>query len=619
MNFYEKLAAYSPNEFYNTRDKLSLYVLSRSTKAFSAAHELRDSLHTREDFLKYRDRSRAAILSSLGKLPYGKSHPLNAIVTRTVREGKVTVENIIFESRSGVFVTANLYLPIEREGKIPAVLFQPGHAISGKSAEAYSRVCTTICSTGIAVLAIDPIGQGERKAFPIGSSPTAEHQLLGERTWLVGESLTKYFLADAMRALDYLESRPEIDASRLGATGSSGGGTMTALLAALDDRIKAAAPGTFITDREAFLYSSNPQDAEQIWYGATAALFDHPELIACACPNPYLILGVKSDFFCIEGTEKTYLTAKKFYKLFDKEQSLGMVFDDSTHAYTAPLAEAAADFFSEHLLGKPCKAVATAPIPEELLRVTESGNVFTELPNSVTVLDENRAEYLSMSHLDAKESKKLLEDAILAPRTSVSPALRRMWTMSDGETEAEMLLWFSEERMPSYGILIKSKGVPADNPVTVCLWQGGTDALALHSDEIDRLLSEGSSVLIPDLVGVGKCTPYRLTENPKGFAYDARKKHHADLMFLGDSIGALFAYQLVRCIDMLRTEHLTDNISLYTVGEYGIYSEILHRLGYDVGTTAVDPVTVDVLLEDVTLPEENLINVMMYGALKMLK
>ncbi len=82
-----------------------------------------------------------------------------------------------------------------------------------------------------------------------------------------------------------------------------------------------------------------------------------------------------------------------------------MVFDDSTHAYTAPLAEAAADFFSENLLGKPYKAVATAPIPEELLRVTESGNVFTELPNSVTVLDENRAEYLSMSHLDAKESK----------------------------------------------------------------------------------------------------------------------------------------------------------------------------------------------------------------------
>ncbi len=182
-----------------------------------------------------------------------------------------------------------------------------------------------------------------------------------------------------------------------------------------------------------------------------------------------------------------------------------------------------------------------------------------------------------------------------------------------------MLLWFSEEHMPSYGILIKSRVAPAGSPVTVCLWQGGTDALALHSDEIDRLLREGGSVLIPDLVGVGKCTPYRLTENPKGFAYDARKKHHADLMFLGDSIGALFAYQLARCIDMLRTEHLTDNISLYTAGEYGVYSEILHRLGYDVGTTAVDPVIVDVLLEDVTLPEENLINVMMYGALKMLK
>lgn len=619
MSFYEKLAAYPSNEFYNMRDKLSLYVLSRSAEAFSAAHELRDSVCTREDFLKYRDRVRATIFSSLGQVPYDKSHPLNARVTRTVREGNITVENIIFESRKGVFVTANLYLPAERDGKIPAVLFQPGHSILGKSAEPYSRVCTTICSTGIAVLAIDPIGQGERNALSLGSSPVTEHQLFGERSWLIGESLTKYFLADAMRALDYLESRPEIDASRLGATGSSGGGTMTALLAATDDRIKAAAPGTFITDRETFLYSSNPQDAEQIWYGATSALFDHPELIACVCPNPYLILGVRSDFFCIEGTEKTYLAAQKFYKLFDKEQSLGIVFDNSTHAYTATLAEAAAAFFSENLLQKPCQVSAVPPIPEALLRVTESGSVFVELPNSVTVLDENRAEYLSMPHLDAKESRKRLEDAIIAPRASVRPLLRRMMTMSDDRRAAEMLLWFSEARMPSYGILIKDKEAPDGTPVTVCLWQGGTDALALHSDEIDRLLSEGKAVLIPDLVGVGKCAPYRLTENPKGFAYDARKKHHADLMFLGDSIGALFAYQLVKCIEMLRTERITDDISLYTVGEYGIYSEILHRLGYDVSTTAIDPVSVDTLLEDVTLPEEKLINVMMYGALKMLK
>ena len=125
--------------------------------------------------------------------------------------------------------------------------------------------------------------------------------------------------------------------------------------------------------------------------------------------------------------------------------------------------------------------------------------------------------------------------------------------------------------------------------------------------------------MIPDLVGVGKCSPYRLTENSNGFAYDARKKHHADLMFLGDSIGALFAYQLVRCIDMLRTECSPEDISLYTVGEYSIYSEILNRIGYDLSKTAVDPISVYALLGDASVPEENILDVMLYGALRMLK
>jgi dienelactone hydrolase len=178
------------------------------------------------------------------------------------------IERIIFDSRPGHEVTALLYLP---EGKppFPGVLVPCGHSANGKAAESYQRVCILLAKNGLAAFCYDPIGQGERIQMldsagkpAIREGSTTEHTLAGIGALLVGRQAASYRTWDGIRALDYLAGRPEIDPARLGCTGNSGGGTMTAYLMALDDRIAVAAPSCFITSLERLFATIGPQDAE---------------------------------------------------------------------------------------------------------------------------------------------------------------------------------------------------------------------------------------------------------------------------------------------------------------------------------------------------------------------
>lgn len=618
MSSYGKLEHFSPESVYNPKNKLALHIYDRSKKAFARAERRRARVKTADDFYKYQKKNVASLKKALGDIPYDKSLPLNAMVVDSFVYMDVTIEKIIFESRPGVFVTANLYLPNGREGKIPVVLFQSGHSATGKSWDTYRRAAITIAKEGIAVFSVDPIGQGERCTREV-PSPVTEHQFFGNRTWLNGESLTKYFVADAMRALDYIETRPELDASRIGANGTSGGGTMSALIAALDDRIKAAAPGTFITDRETYIYADSPQDAEQIWYGVTEELFDHAELVSCMCPKPYMILAVDSDFFCIEGTERTYSAVKGFYDIFGAGDNLEMTVDAYTHNYTPALAEATAKFFVKAFFGEDRQVSVKTPPEAELFSVLGGKSVF-DLSGAVTTWDENLAKYEKSKPLSAIAAEKLLKKAVFARRNECEPKVRHIFKSSDTDYDAEMIFWFSQPRMPDYAVLIKGKGTDAKStPITVCLWNDGTNAIAAHAEKIEGILASGRSALIVDLVGVGKCACDKISSVKGSFAYDARVKHNADLMFLGDSYGALFAYELCKAIDMLSTEYGAADIALYAEGVYSIYGEVLDRMGYGINVEYSERVTAEDLIRDKDRTTSELMDVMFYGVAKLLK
>ncbi|MFM7837278.1 MAG: alpha/beta hydrolase family protein, partial [Planctomycetaceae bacterium] len=168
--------------------------------------------------------------------------------------------------------TANLYLPAA-SGPVPAVVVSSGHSRTAKTADYNQRFALQMVRLGMAALCFDPIGQGERSQIlneqhgPEHEGTTTEHFLVGVGSILVGRNTATYRLHDAMRAVDYVCSRPEIDPQRIGFTGCSGGGTMTSYIMALDERIVCAAPACYITTFRRLIETIGPQDAEQNIFG----------------------------------------------------------------------------------------------------------------------------------------------------------------------------------------------------------------------------------------------------------------------------------------------------------------------------------------------------------------
>ncbi|MDO8685292.1 MAG: prolyl oligopeptidase family serine peptidase, partial [Clostridiales bacterium] len=311
MNIQE-LERVSPSDyFYNVKDQLKRFVYNRSSEAFDVGDAARDAIKSTGEIETRQTYMRAKFIKAIGGLPSSDS-PLNPKLVGTVDCDGFRIEKIIYESRTKTFVTANLYIPDGISSPIGAVLFLCGHSEQAKHTGEYQIVCQYLVRSGLVVLAQDPVGQGERLSYyekNLGTTTfnwgTGEHDYAGSQCWPLGDGLARYFVHDAMRGIDYLRTRPEVEPDRIGVTGNSGGGTQTSLMMIFDPRIAAAAPATFIMNRRTYMYTDGAQDAEQVWSGMTALGFDHEDILMAMIPKPVLVLAVKSDFFPIEGTRST--------------------------------------------------------------------------------------------------------------------------------------------------------------------------------------------------------------------------------------------------------------------------------------------------------------------------
>ncbi|MDP6445327.1 MAG: prolyl oligopeptidase family serine peptidase, partial [Pirellulaceae bacterium] len=315
----------------------------RQTEALTASAEI----------VAYQKRMRAAFFNSIGDPP--RKTPLNARIVGRLTTAGMTVEKLVFESRPGFLVTAAVYLP-DREPPatgFPAVLVPCGHSDAGKATPAYQRICMLLARNGVAALCYDPIGQGERKqilrrdergdVLPIGvHSATGEHLVAGVAPILLGENLASYRIWDGVRAIDYLAARPDIDESRIGCTGNSGGGLMTAYLMAIDERIVAAAPSCFITTTRIKNERPGPGDAEQNLFDQTRLGLDHADYIMMRAPRPTLICSATRDFVPIEGAWDSFRQAKRLYANLGFAERIDLIEVDEKHGFTKPLREAAA-------------------------------------------------------------------------------------------------------------------------------------------------------------------------------------------------------------------------------------------------------------------------------------
>jgi hypothetical protein len=311
-----------------------------------------ENIRTEQDLLTLQNSMRERLLSMLGGLPAQKT-PLNSRVTGQIQMDGFHIEKLIFESLPGVYVTALVYVPDDGPRKHPAVLVPSGHSANGKVH--YQDLGQRLALRGYVALTWDPVGQGERSQFwdaKVGKSRynliCAEHAILGNLAYLAGTNLARWEVWDGIRAVDYLLTRPDVDADRINITGTSGGGTQTAYIAALDKRIKVAAPSCFITALPMRVYNRIFQDPdsdpEQDLDGMISEGIDHAGLLLMMYPRPVFVAAAVQDFFPIEGTHKAVREVTEIYARLGHADRIGIHEGYHGHQYSAENQEAAFQF-----------------------------------------------------------------------------------------------------------------------------------------------------------------------------------------------------------------------------------------------------------------------------------
>lgn len=363
-----------------------------------------ESIRTQEDLVRMQEQLRTKLLAMIGGLPQEKA-ALNPRITGRIQMDGFHIEKLIFESMPRLYVTALVYVPDDLSRKHPAVLVPVGHATDGKSH--YQALCQHLVQRGYVVISWDPPGQGERSQFWDAKNHKsrynlicAEHAVMGNLAYLAGTSLARWEIWDGMRAVDYLLTRPEVDPERINITGTSGGGFQATLIAALDGRIKVAAPSCYITALPMRIFNrifKDPDsDPEQDLDGMISSGLDHPGLLLLMYPRPVFVAAAVLDFFPIEGTHKTFREVSNLYTRFGHGDRIAMREGYHDHQFSAENQEAALEFL-DHFNGLPPRT-ALAPAKElddQILQTTRTGQVALDYPDADSIMDLIRRFYLA--------------------------------------------------------------------------------------------------------------------------------------------------------------------------------------------------------------------------------
>ncbi len=534
------------------RKMLSTYLLAEARKHFDARRIEVADLKTPDDVRHRQWKLRTRMLTALGGFP--EKTPLNAKIVGTEQRDGYRIEKIIYESRPNHHVTATLYLP-DGKGPHPACIMPIGHSNNGKAADYVQRGSILLVKNGLACLAYDPIGQGERKQLiddagkSLIPSSTNEHTLVGVGALLVGQSTATYRIWDGIRSLDYLESRPEIDAKRLGCTGCSGGGTLTSYLMALDDRIACAAPSCYITSLERLFATIGPQDAEQNITGQVALGIEHADYLTMRAPRPTLLATATQDFFDIQGSWTTFREATQIFGRMGHSERVGLVEYNTKHGYPKPQREAVTRWMSRWLLDKDVAVVEPiiAIAKDADLQCTRSGQVLEDFKGkSVFHLNLEMEQQFAKTRLD-RLAKQSPDDTLQTVRRliglpeKIKPATLR--PVGDVVHQAGKLRYrkFVFETEP--GVLVPALHFLSNKNQTfnlvIHLHGLGKAAETGEDGMIETQVRAGNDVLALDVRGMGETSPSPPTAKPGNFGFDFKETYlglHLNRPLLGQRV-----------------------------------------------------------------------------------
>lgn len=378
------------------RQRLDEYFRSLSEKL--TQRSLADVV-TAEDWEARRGEYRRQLAEMLGLDPMPPRTPLEPQVTGTIEDHGVVVEKIHFQSMPGLYVTANLYRPPKVDKPLPTILYVCGHAravadgvsLGGKTS--YHHHGVWFARNGYVCMVIDTIQLGEIEGKHHGTYQygmwwwnSRGYTPAGVEAW------------NGIRALDYLETRPEVDAKRFGITGRSGGGAYSWWVAALDDRIAAAVPVAGITSLNNHVVDGCVEGHCDCMYMVNTYRWDFPMVAALVAPRPLLISNTDKDrIFPLEGVVDVHAKTRRIYRLLGADDRLGLQITEGPHKDTQELHLHAFRWFNRFLRDTD----ELIRIPAEKVFEPKSLRVFDKLP------DDERVTTIHETFVPAKDAKEL--------------------------------------------------------------------------------------------------------------------------------------------------------------------------------------------------------------------
>ena len=434
------------------------------------------------------------------------------------------------KSRPGHHVTSNLYLPAGK-GPFPAVLIFCGHEMTSKATVSYQQTAILFATNGFAALVVDPVSQGERVQFTdsagkrILRGSTTEHTLLNAGASLTGTSVVAWELFDNVRSLDYLASRPEVDPGRIGCLGNSGGGAQTTFFIGFDDRVKVAAPCSFITSREReYELNGTGDGCQQLAFEGREQL-EIADLLILFAPKPLLILAGRYDFVDYRGTVDAYNELADAYSMLGEPEKLRLFTYEDGHGISWPKQEAAVKWFRKWLCSDTTDIIHDMPVPEAESDTwcTASGQVTFFYNDEVTVQEVNlknvndrqgaRKQFMSLNSDEEVRTKLLdllalherpdeIKTGYIATREFQGYTMRKLIIRKEGEVPLPCLLFLPDKKDVIDTIVLR-------------LDHRGKSAVLEDSAFVSAHIGKGHMVVLADLRGMGETAEQPQANDPK--------------------------------------------------------------------------------------------------------
>lgn len=527
----------------------------------------------------------------LGLSPLPPRTPLNAKCTGVLERGDYVVEKIYFECIPGAYVIGNLYRPAKFEGRLPAVLYLCGHT-KGKVNTPYQANPRWFGQHGYVALVLDPIQLGESQGMHHGTFrenrwdwPSRGYTPAGTEVW------------NAMRALDYLETRADVDAKRMGVTGLSGGGVISWCLAAADERVQVAVPVCQSGSIEHVVWDRATDGHCDCAFWINYYRWCWPDIGALIAPRSLLIASGSEDVLWRPyGYRDVAHRIRQQFAALGASDRFDLVEDLTPHGYTPKLRRAIFTWFNTHLKNDPTPVtddVTDFVEPEENLLVFGGKLPEKDEMRRIDTLLVQRPELPAITDASAWRTyqlaaiKRLRE---LTFRYTLSDQVPRQRDFrADGSDGSGKLATYVFDNYDGMTVSIKTKR-PADQA-----WPISTLAFAVQPDARSTFGGGGPSrpSVSNEIATVAvEVRNTGATSVGPGYLWTARRVYP----LLGETLPERQVSDLLAAIRLMREEPVTGPVAVYGQGytaPLAIYAAVL------------DPQIPEIVLADCPESHEN--------------